>query len=316
MLVHILLLTAGIVLLFFSGSLVVNGASFTEKCLGIRKMVIGMTVVAFGTSAPEFVVSLVAVLMGKTDISLGNVVGSNIANVGLALAVAALVAPLAVSRRNLIVEYPAMIVLSLALFGAALTGGIIGRIEGAILVMSLIAFVVYTGTLSRENRDQQSRLQEDVPDKSKLPRTLILILLGLVGLSASSKLLVDSSVQILSVFGIPEFIIGATVVAIGTSLPEMATTVVGAWKGEREIAVGNIIGSNVFNIGMVAGTVSLISPLSVAPQTLNFEFPVMLFFSFLMLPLLLREKGVGRAWGVIAGVAYAAFMVIAFSRPG
>lgn len=293
-----------------------NGASFTAKCLGIRKMVIGMTVVAFGTSAPEFVVSLVAVLMGKTDISLGNVVGSNIANVGLALAVAALVAPLAVSRRNLIVEYPAMIVLSLALFGAALTGGIIGRIEGAILVMSLIAFVVYTGTLSRENRDQQSRLQEDVPDKSKLPRNLILILLGLVGLSAGSKLLVDSSVQILSVFGIPEFIIGATVVAIGTSLPEMATTVVGAWKGETDIAVGNIIGSNVFNIGMVAGTVSLITPLHVAPETLKYEFPVMLFFAFLMLPLLLREKGVGRVWGVIAGAAYAAFLVIAFSRPG
>jgi len=316
MLVHILLLTAGIVLLFFSGSLVVNGASFTAKCLGIRKMVIGMTVVAFGTSAPEFVVSLVAVLMGKTDISLGNVVGSNIANVGLALAVAALVAPLAVSRRNLIVEYPAMIVLSLALFGAALTGGIIGRIEGAILVVSLIAFVVYTGTLSRENRDQQSRLQEDVPDKSKLPRNLILILLGLVGLSAGSKLLVDASVQLLSVFGIPEFIIGATVVAIGTSLPEMATTVVGAWKGETDIAVGNIIGSNVFNIGMVAGTVSLITPLHVAPETLKYEFPVMLFFAFLMLPLLLREKGVGRAWGVIAGAAYAAFLVIAFSRPG
>jgi len=294
----------------------VNGASFTAKCLGIRKMVIGMTVVAFGTSAPEFVVSLVAVLMGKTDISLGNVVGSNIANVGLALAVAALVAPLAVSRRNLIVEYPAMIVLSLALFGAALTGGIIGRIEGAILVMSLIAFVVYTGTLSRENRDHQSRLQEDAPDKSKLPRALILIILGLVGLSAGSKLLVDSSVQILSVFGIPEFIIGATVVAIGTSLPEMATTVVGAWKGETDIAVGNIVGSNVFNIGMVAGTVSLITPLHVAPETLKYEFPVMLFFAFLMLPLLLREKGVGRVWGVIAGAAYAAFLVIAFSRPG
>jgi len=316
MLVHILLLTAGIVLLFFSGSLVVNGASFTAKCLGIRKMVIGMTVVAFGTSAPEFVVSLVAVLMGKKDIALGNVVGSNIANVGLALAVAALVAPLAVSRRNLIVEYPAMIVLSLALFGAALTGGTIGRIEGAILVMSLIAFTAYTGTLSRENRDQQSRLQEDVPDKSKLPRTLILILLGLVGLSAGSKLLVDSSVRILSVFGVPEFIIGATVVAIGTSLPEMATTVVGAWKGEGEIAVGNIIGSNVFNIGMVAGTVSLIAPLSVVPETLKYEFPVMLFFALLMLPLLLREKGVGRVWGVIAGAAYAAFLVIVFSRPG
>ncbi len=293
-----------------------RGASFTAKCLGIRKMVIGMTVVAFGTSAPEFVVSLVAVLMGKKDIALGNVVGSNIANVGLALAVAALVAPIAVSRRNLVVEYPAMIALSLALFGAALTGGIIGRIEGAILVMSLIAFIVYTGILSRENRDQQSRLQGDVPDKSKLPRTLILILLGLVGLSAGSKLLVDSSVQILSVFGVPEFIIGATVVAIGTSLPEVATTVVGAWKGEREIAVGNIIGSNVFNIGMVAGTLSLIAPLHVAPETLKCEFPLMLFFAFLMLPLLLREKGVGRVWGVIAGAAYAAFLVIAFSRPG
>ena len=313
---QLLLLIVGIAVTFISGSLVVSGASFTAKILGLRKMVIGMTVVAFGTSAPEFVVSLVAVLMDKKDIALGNVVGSNIANVGLALAVAALVAPLAVSRRNLIVEYPAMIVLSLALFGAALTGGSVGRIEGAVLVMGLIAFIVYTGLLSRGNRDQRPRLEEDVPDKSKLPRALTIILLGLVGLSVGSKLLVASSVQILSVFGVPEFIIGATVVAVGTSLPEMATTVIGAWKGEREIAVGNIIGSNVFNIGMVAGTVSLISPISVAPRTLSYEFPVMLLFAFLMLPLLLRKKGVGRAWGVIALVAYAAFMVIAFSRPG
>jgi cation:H+ antiporter len=316
MLVQVLLLTAGIVVLFFSGSLVVSGASFMARCLGIRKMVMGVTVVAFGTSAPEFVVSLVAVLMGKKDISLGNVVGSNIANVGLALAVAALAAPIAVSRRNLVVEYPAMIVLSLAVFGAALTGGTIGRIEGAILVMSLIAFIAYAGALSREDRDQRSCPEEDVPDKSKLPRTVILVFLGLAGLSAGAKLLVDSSVQILSVFGIPEFMIGATVVAIGTSLPEMATTVIGAWKGESEIAVGNIIGSNVFNIGMVAGTVSLIAPLPVAHDTLEYEFPVMLFFAFLMLPMLLQGKGVGRLWGMIAGAAYAAFMVLAFSRAG
>ena len=316
MLVPILLLLVAIAVTFISGSLVVNGASSTARCLGIRKMVIGMTVVAFGTSAPEFVVSLVAVLMGKKDIALGNVVGSNIANVGIALAVAALVAPIAVSRRNLVVEYPAMIVLSLALFVAALTGGTIGRVEGAILVMSLIAFIVYTSAPSQQNRGTRSHLEEDVPDRSKLPRILLLVLLGVVGLSVGSRLLVGSSVQILSVFGVPEFIIGATVVAVGTSLPEMATTVIGAWRGEREIAVGNIIGSNVFNIGMVAGTVSLIAPLSVPPETLEYEFPAMLFFAFFMLPLLLREKGIGRAWGAIAGVAYVAFMVIAFSRPG
>ena len=301
---------------FFSGALVVNGASFTAKILGIRKMVIGMTVVAFGTSAPEFVVSLVAVLMDKKGIALGNVVGSNIANVGLALAVAALVAPIAVSRRNLVVEYPVMILLSLALFGAALTGGGVGRIEGAVLVIGLLAFVVYTGFLSGRNRDEQSLPEEDAPDRSKLRRAVLTVLLGLVGLSVGSKLLVAASVEILSVFGVPEFIIGATVVAVGTSLPEVATTVIGAWKGEREIAVGNIIGSNVFNIGMVAGTVSMIAPLPIARETLNFEFPVMLFFSLLMLPLLLRKKGVGRTWGVIALVAYTAFMVIIFFRPG
>ncbi len=221
MLVHLLLLMVAIAVTFFSASLVVNGASFAAKILGIRKMVVGMTVVAFGTSAPEFVVSLVAVLMGKKDLALGNVVGSNIANVGLALAMGALVAPIAVSRRNLVVEYPAMIVLSLVLFGAALTGGTIGRIEGAVLVMGLIAFIVYTGILSGRNRDERSGLEEEVPDKSKLPRTVMLILLGLVGLSVGSRLLVASSVQILSVFGVPEFIIGATVVAVGTSLPEV-----------------------------------------------------------------------------------------------
>jgi len=315
MLLHLVLLAVAIAVTFMSGSLVVSGASFTARCLGIRKMAIGMTVVAFGTSAPEFVVSFVAMLMGKQGIALGNVVGSNIANVGLALAVAALAAPIAVSRRNLVVEYPAMILLSLALFGAALTGGTIGRAEGAVLVAGLIAFIVYTSTLARENRDQSSS-SEEVADRSKLPRNVMLILLGLVGLSVGSKLLVDSSVAILSAFGIPEFIIGATVVAVGTSLPEIATTAIGAWKGEREIAVGNIIGSNVFNIGMVAGTMSLIAPISVAPQTLRYEFPVMLFFSLLMLPLLLREKGVGRTWGVIAGAAYVAFVVIALSRPG
>ena len=313
---QLLLLIVGITVTFFSGSLVVSGASFTARTLGIRKMVIGMTVVAFGTSAPEFVVSLVAVLMDKKVIALGNVVGSNIANVGLALAVAALVAPIAVSRRNLVVEYPVMIALSLALFAAALTGRSVGRVEGAVLLTGLLVFVVYTGLLSAQNRAEPSLPEEETPDRSKLPRAVLTVLFGLAGLSLGSKLLVDSSVQILGAFGVPEFIIGATVVAVGTSLPEVATTVIGAWKGEREIAVGNIIGSNVFNIGMVAGTVSMITPLSITRETLQYEFPIMLFFSFLMLPLLLRKKGVGRRWGVIALVAYAAFMVIAFSRPG
>jgi cation:H+ antiporter len=314
MFLNILLLLVGIIIIYAAGSLLVTGASFVAQYFGIRKMVVAMTVVAFGTSAPEFVVSLVSVLMDKKGISLGNIVGSNIANVGLALGIGAVLAPIAVSRRNVRVEYPAMVALSAVFFFFAATGGGIGRLEAALLVASLIAFTAYAVVLSRRDMRKVSdqELNENL-DRTRLKRNFLFILVGIAGLPLGSKFLVDSSIVILEAFDVPEFIIGATMVAVGTSIPEIATTAIGALRGEKEIAVGNIIGSNIFTIGMVAGIVGLITPLPVEASALRRDFPIMMAFALLMVPLLFRQKGLGKAWGIAALTGYVAFVVYLFS---
>jgi len=189
-------------------------------------------------------------------------------------------------------------------------------VEGAVLLESLVAFTLYALVLSRRDmkRARAAPREDDGFDRGHLPKHILFVVVGLAGLPAGSKLLIDSSVEILSGFGVPEFIIGATMVAVGTSLPEIATTVIGSFRHEEEIATGNIIGSNIFNIGMVAGTATLITPLPVDPKTLNYEFPIMLGFGMIMLPLLLRGKGLGKAWGVFAMAGYVAFVVFLFFR--
>jgi len=285
----IILFVVGIIMLFLGGEGLVKGASRLAHILGISPVVIGLTVVAFGTSSPEFVVSLIAVLKGSSDIVLGNIIGSNISNIGLILAIGV------------------MIFLSLILYGLA-WGLNLGLFQGIFLFTALIAFIIYSCFGSKkEPKIVKEEYEEFITKDDSVWKQIAFIVLGLAGLVIGARFVVDSAIFIARIVGVSELVISITVVAIGTSLPELSTTIVAAMKKEHDIIVGNIIGSNIFNIGIL-GVVSIVHPVTVDSALLKFEFPIMIFFSILLLPLMMTGKKVGRIEGLLLLVLYAGFV--------
>ncbi len=252
---------AGLALLYFGGEWLIRGASALAFRLGLPAMTIGLTVVAFGTSAPELVVSLDAALSGANDVSVGNVVGSNIANVALILGIAALLRPMAVRLKMIQLDAPLMVAISLALV-LVLADGQASRLEGALLFAGLVAYVAYTlwrarrqpGML-RASRDNASLVQ------LSLRMSLLYTLAGLGLLVAGGHLLVVAAVDLATVLGMSQATIGLTIVAVGTSLPELATTVIASLRRQGDIAIGNAVGSNIFNILCVFGVTAIVTPL-------------------------------------------------------
>lgn len=252
---------AGLALLYFGGEWLIRGASALAFRLGLPAMTIGLTVVAFGTSAPELVVSLDAALSGANDVSVGNVVGSNIANVALILGIAALLRPMAVRLKMIQLDAPLMVAISLALV-LVLADGQASRLEGALLFAGLVAYVAYTlwrarrqpGML-RASRDNASLVQ------LSLRMSLLYTLAGLGLLVAGGHLLVVAAVDLATVLGMSQATIGLTIVAVGTSLPELATTVIASLRRQGDIAIGNAVGSNIFNILGVFGITAVVTPL-------------------------------------------------------
>jgi len=317
----ILTLVAGLVLLVAGGELLVRGASKLALSLGISPLVVGLTVVAFGTSSPELAVSVQAVQSGNVDIALGNVVGSNIFNVLFILGLSALITPLVVNAQMIRQEVPVMIGVSLLLLGMALDGGI-GRSEGVLLGGLL---VVYTALLIWQSRRETQATRDEYAaeghvaaargSRAGLASQLGLILAGLVLLVFGSRLLVEAATTIARSFGVSELVIGLTIVAAGTSLPEVAASVTAAIRGQRDIAVGNVVGSNTFNILGVLGVSAWISPqaLPVAPSMLAFDLPVMLAVAIACLPVFFTGRTIAR-WegGVFLAyyVAYTAWLLL------
>ena len=310
MTLSVVLLVAGIIMLFFGGEGLVKGASRLARILGIRPVVIGLTVVAFGTSAPEFVVSLIAALKGSSDVVLGNIIGSNISNIGLILGIAALIGPIIIQGRLIKAEVPIMIAFSFIFYGLAWTLEL-EILQGVILFGSLIAFTIYSYYGARKEpklieKEYKEFLEVEESSPSKYA---LFIVLGLAGLVIGAQLVVDSAITIARAIGVSELVISITVVAIGTSLPELSTTIVAALKKEHDIIVGNIIGSNIFNIGIL-GLVSIIHPVSVDKPLLKFELPIMLFFSILVLPIMMTGKKVSRAEGICLLLLYGVFIYL------
>ena len=317
----ILMLIAGLVLLIAGGELLVRGASKLAVSLGLSPLVVGLTVVAFGTSSPEFAVSIQAALSGQVDIALGNVVGSNIFNVLFILGLSALIAPLVVSAQVVRQEVPIMIGASLLLAAFAMDGSIV-RWEAGVLFGLLLAYLTFLVIQSR--RESQAIQAEYAGDPhlgaqrhwdDRLPIQLLLIVAGLVLLVFGSRWLVAAAVSIAQSFGVSELVIGLTIVAAGTSLPEVAASVMAAIRGQRDIAVGNVIGSNTFNIMGVLGLSGLIAPLPlVVPQSLlEFDLLVMLAVAFACLPVFFTGATIARWEGaVFLGYycAYATFLVM------
>ena len=308
----IVLFVAGIVMLFLGGEGLVKGASRLARILGISPVVIGLTVVAFGTSAPEFVVGLIAALKEANDVVLGNIIGSNISNIGLILGIAAVISPLIIHGKLIKAEVPIMIVLSVILYAICWKFNL-GLISGLFLFGALVVFTAYSYFASREEPELiEEEYKEYLAENGTVWKQVLFIVLGLVALVIGARFVVDSAIFLARMIGISELVISITAVAIGTSLPELATTIVAALKREHDIIVGNIIGSNIFNIGIL-GLVSIIHPISVDSTLLKFEFPVMLFFSIIILPIMMTGKRISRLEGILLLVLYAAFIYMVFT---
>ena len=276
MLWFIAAVVAGLMVLVWSADQFVAGAAGLAR--GISTLIIGLTIVAFGTSAPEMLVSAVAALQGNSGLAIGNAVGSNIANMALVLGVTALIAPLAVHSRTLSREFPLML-LVMVVSWLLLWNGELSRLDGIVLLAGILAVILWTIHLARTSGVEDpliEELTEEIPEAMPRRRAWWLLLSGLVLLLASSKLLVWGAVGIAQYYGVSDLVIGLTIVAIGTSLPELAASVAAARKNEHDIAVGNVVGSNLFNILAVLGIAGTIGPGAVDPAVLYRDFPLML----------------------------------------
>jgi len=317
MLIVGLKLVIGLVLLIFAADWLVKGASRLATRLGIPPLIVGLTVVAFGTSAPELAVSVQSAFSGNADIAMGNVIGSNIANVLLILGLSAIIAPLTVHAQLIRLDVPLMIGLSVLILLLGLDG-VLGRGNGAILVACLAAYIGFLAwTAKRGASDAPSEFDAEFGDKPEgsVPLDIGLIVVGFAGLVVGANLLVSAAVAIATAMGVSQLVIGLTVVAIGTSLPEIATSLIAASKGERDIAVGNVVGSNLFNILAVLGISSLIAPsgIAVAEAARAFDLPVMIAVAVACLPVFARGSSIARWEGALFlffYVAYTAYLVM------
>jgi cation:H+ antiporter len=320
MLIQVLFFALGLAGLYFGAEWLVRGASRIARSLGISALVVGLTVVAFGTSAPELVVSVFAAVNGQSDVAVGNVVGSNILNIALIMGVAAIIYPVRVQVRLLMREGPVMVLAGLTLPLAA-WNGTVGRGDGALLLVAFAGYIAYAIHGARgETASAEAEFASFEEAGGLGPAVggrlvnLGLVAAGIVVLVLGARLLVTSSVYFARSAGISELVVGITVVAIGTSLPELATSVVAAMRREMDIAVGNIVGSNVFNSLAILGTAASVRPLTAHPDLMSFEIPVMVGFSILFLPLAYTGRRLGRLEGTLLVCGYLVFTVVLIVR--
>lgn len=328
MIVDIILLLVGLFVLYLGAEAMVKGASQLALAFGISPFIVGLTVVAFGTSAPEFVVSFLATWQQSEGISVGNIVGSNICNVALILGVAALIQPLSVDASSLRREYPIMLLSSIVFFAMAYDG-VIARWEGAILMLGIVGFVGYNmlavrrahKLLAERAAAEGKELSEDelmaegpdieLPDSdddSSTGKNIAYVVAGIVALALGAHFMVESAKVIARAFGLSDFVIGITIIAFGTSLPELATSCVAAIRKQADISIGNVIGSNIFNVLFVIGSVSSVFTLNVEPQALRLDFPIMLGVLLLAFPLMRFGYRIGRFKGAILLAIYLAYI--------
>ena len=315
---NILLFLAGMAALVVGAELLVRGASKLALSFGISPLVVGLTIVAFGTSAPELAVSVGAVLDGRTDIAIGNVVGSNIFNVLFILGLSALIVPLVVNIQLIRQEVPIMVGASVLLLALGIDGSL-SWMDGAILFGLMLAYTVFLVVQSRrETKAAQDEYAQEVQPAvqgawdSKLPVQLLLIAAGLVALVLGSDWLVTASVTFAKAMGVSDLVIGLTIVAAGTSMPEVATSITAAIKGERDIAVGNVVGSNTFNILGCLGLSGLVSGeagLAMSQALMNFDIWVMLAVALACLPVFMTGREIARWEGGVFIVYYGAYVI-------
>ncbi|MBL0684769.1 calcium/sodium antiporter [Aquimarina mytili] len=312
----ILYVVIGLVLLVVGGEFLVRSSVALSFRLKLSKMVIGLTVVSFATSAPELLVSIQAALDGLSDISLGNVVGSNIANIGLVLGITAIIGPLAIDRDFYKFNWPVMVLLSFALY-ALLNDGVLSQIEGLVLFVSLLLYLFLLIRRARKFSDTMLEEVDDSLQKTSNFKIFMWLLIGGCALYFGSELLVKGAEDIALKLGVSEGVIAVTLIAVGTSVPELAASVIAALKQEKAISLGNLIGSNIFNIASVLGITSMIQPIAVKDETLmSVNIYWMLGFALVLLPLAFIPKKMvlTRPKGLLIFVSYVIFIALVFLK--
>lgn len=317
MLETILGLLVGLAGLYFGGNWLVTGAARLARSLGISALIVGLTVVAIGTSTPELLVSVSAALSGSSDIALGNIVGSNIANIGLILGLSGLIYPISVHVTLLRREIPIMIVVAIITY-VLLNDGIVGRTDGLLLLAGMVVFLAFLVISSRREQKVKHNIPEEEEDEKFDPqsinrlRELGRVALGIAVLMIGAQFTVDNAANIARAMGISELVIGVTLVAVGTSLPELVTSVTAALKRESDIAIGNVVGSNIFNVLGILGATALIQPVGVQQRIISFDAWVMIGFSLLVLPFALNRK-LERLEAIVFLIAYVVYVIYTVS---
>jgi len=304
----LIFLVLGLVALFIGAEGLIRGSSALALKIGITPLVVGLTVVAFGTSTPELVVSLKAALIGNSSISLGNIVGSNIANIALILGISAIIRPLDVHANIIRREIPIMIGISILLV-LLLIDGELGLVDGIIFVLGIVIYTIVNITMARKekNAEVDKEFKEGLKTGLGVPVSIIMIAGGLGLMILGANLFVNSSIAVAKAIGVSDAIIGLTIVAVGTSLPELITSVVAAYKNESDIAIGNVVGSNIFNILGILGITALI--ISVSSSGINYiDFGAMLFAALILLPLSKTGFRITRLEGLFLVLGYAAYI--------
>ncbi|MDT8368917.1 MAG: calcium/sodium antiporter [Longimicrobiales bacterium] len=307
---NVLLLVGGVGILYIGADWLVRGSSRLATSFGISPIVVGLTVVSFGTSAPELVVALIAALNDNPDLAMGNVMGSNLANIGLILGLTAMIRPMEVARRVVSSEIPIMLAFTALLF-PLLHDARLGLFDGLLLFGLLLVYLRFVNRFAqREPAVVGAAFQTFAEVRRQVSigtagRDALLVIGGVGALVLGGKAIVDSAEFLARALGVSDVVVGLTVVAIGTSLPELATAVVAALRREVDIAVGNIIGSNIFNIAAILGITSIVTPIHVSPEVITRELPAVFVLSFLILPLTRRNFCVHRWEGGLLLVTYA-----------
>jgi cation:H+ antiporter len=307
----------GLVLLVVGGEFLVRSSVGLSFKLKLSKMVIGLTVVSLSTSLPELLVSLQAALKGFSDISLGNVIGSNIANIGLVLGITALISPLMIDRSFYRINWPVMMFFSVLLYYFLSNDSLLSRNEGIVFVVLMAVFLIVLIYISRKNNEVIDDSVDDKLAQASYFKILLWLVIGALALWGGAELLVDGAVDLAQMLGVSERVIAVTMIAVGTSVPELAASVIAALRKEKAISLGNLIGSNIFNIGSVLGITAIIQPIQMQSiEVLNFDILWMIAFATVLLPLTFMRKmfRLGRIKGLLIFIAYIVFIVMTFTK--
>lgn len=298
-------------LLFLGGHYLVQHAVLLAEKLGLSPLVISMTIVAFGTSAPELVVTIDALLNDYGDLVLGNIIGSNIANMMLVLPLAAIIFPLTVPKAIVWREGGVMVGATLLFAGFCLMG-VLSVLAGAVLLLALAAFMAFSLLYSDQSSDQASSKSKDENPSSGITTHGVIIILSLLALAGGSRLFVEGAVDLSRLLGVSEAVIGLTVVAVGTAAPELVTVAIAAWQKQTDVVVGNVLGSNIFNLLAIGGVAAMITPIAVDDHFIEVDLPLLALISMALVVLALILPRIGRRSGVVLLAGYAAYTALLF----